>query len=63
VHYYAICVRKRVTDFNICHNVMVRLYFRVWMNFYLHCPYFFNELGEIWCSFYRETMFRMHFFF
>jgi hypothetical protein len=29
VHYYAICVRKRVTDFNICHNVMVRLYFRV----------------------------------
>jgi len=39
---------------------MVRLYFRVSMNFYLYCPYFFTELGEIWCSFYRETMFHMH---
>jgi hypothetical protein len=63
VHYYAICICKHViTDSNICHSVMVRLYFRVWMNFYLYCPYFFTELGEIWCFFYKETMFHMHFF-
>jgi len=30
------------------------------MNFFQYCPYFFSEFGEIWCSFYRESMFHVH---